>query len=86
MTIDGAIVKEQGQLFGIVIVKSSVTSNSSAAARTRATLQAQIQDFSGIPLILASQDSNGVFEYQGRKDIVAFLASIDASRIPRPNR
>lgn len=38
--------------------------------------------FPGMPLILASQDSQGRFEYQGRKDIVEFLASIDASRIP----
>jgi hypothetical protein len=41
-----------------------------------------IRDFQGLPIVLASQDSRGVFEYQGRRDIVDFLASIDPSRIP----
>jgi len=79
MQIDGAIIKEQGQEFGIVIVKQSAMSSDSAAAESRAAFQGL---FPGLPLILASQDSRGVFEYQGRRDIVAFLASIDASRIP----
>ena len=82
MRIDGAIVREQGLVFAIVIVKQQVTASSSEAASSRAAFQSQIRDFAGLPLILASQDSNGVFEYQGRRDIVDFLASIDASRIP----
>ena len=82
MTIDGAIVREQGQVFGIVIVQPSAMSSSSTAAETRAAFQQGIADFSGIPLVLACQDSRGVFSYQGRRDIVDFLASIDASRIP----
>jgi hypothetical protein len=82
MTVDGAIVREQGVTFAIVIVKPSAMSNSSVAAETRTAFQAQIRDFQGIPLILASQDSRGVFEYQGRDDIVRFLASIDHARIP----
>lgn len=82
MTIDGAIVREQGVTFGIVIVKPDVIATASEAEATRAAFQAQIADFSGLPLILAAQDSSGVFSYQGRRDIVGFLASIDASRIP----
>ena len=82
MQIDGAIVKEQGVTFGIVIVKQHVTSSSSEALGARAAFKSRIRDFQAIPLILASQDFNGVFEYQGRRDIVDFLASIDASRIP----
>ena len=82
MQIDGAIVKEQGQVFGIVIVKQNAMNSESVAAKTRAAFQAQIQDFAGMPLILASQDSHGVFEYQGRRDIVRFLASVDAALIP----
>jgi hypothetical protein len=82
MQIDGAIITEQGVTFAIVIVKPHVTASSSEAAKLRASLQSQIRDFAGIPLILASQDSRGVFEYEGRHDIVDFLASIDSSRIP----
>ena len=82
MTIDGAIVKEQGITFGIIVVKQSAISSDTAATDTRRAFQTQIRDFQGIPLILATQDSRGVFTYQGRRDIVDFLASISASRIP----
>jgi hypothetical protein len=82
MQIDGAIVREQGVTFGIVVVQPHVTSSPSQAARIREAYQSQVRDFAEIPLILASQDSRGRFEYQGKHDIVEFLASIDASRIP----
>ena len=82
MQIDGAIVREQGVVFAIVIVKPHITASQSEATSARAAYRAGIRDFRAMPLILASQDSNGVFEYQGRRDIVDFLASIDASRIP----
>jgi hypothetical protein len=82
MTIDGAIIREQGITFGIIIVKQSVISSDSSARESRANFQRLLADFSDIPLILAAQDSRGVFEYWGRPDIVDFLASIEASRIP----
>jgi hypothetical protein len=82
MQIEGALVREQGIEFGIVIVQKGAMMTDSIAAETRAVFQAQIRDFDGIPLILASQDSRGAFEYHGRHDIVGFLASVDASRIP----
>jgi hypothetical protein len=73
MRIQGAIVKEQGVTFAIVIVKPSAMDSSSESDKTRAAFQGLFQ---GLPLILASQDSHGVFSYQGRRDIVALLASI----------
>lgn len=82
MDLDGAIIKEQGVVFAIVVVKPHAMATRERAAETRAVLQAQIADFSGIPLILASQDSDGVFSYQGRPDIVDFLADIDSCCIP----
>jgi hypothetical protein len=82
MNINGAIIKEQGVTFGIIIVKIQAISTPSEADKTRALFQSGLREFQGIPLILASQDSSGRFQYQGRKDIVKFLASIDASRIP----
>ncbi len=82
MTIDGAIVREQGITFGIIVVKQSAISTNTEATETRRAFQTKIRDFQGMPLILAAQDSRGVFTYQGRRDIVDFLASIDASRIP----
>ena len=81
MQIDGAIVKEQGVTFAIVIVKSHVIQTQSSANDMRDSIST-ITDFQVLPIILAAQDARGTFTYQGRPDIVEFLASIDASRIP----
>ena len=79
MKIQGAVVKEQGVTFAIVIVKKTAMQTAHDSTKTRAAFQSL---FPGLPIVLASQDSRGLFEYQGRKDLVGFLASIDASRIP----
>jgi hypothetical protein len=76
MKMQGAVIKEQGITFAIVIVTQSGMHD---PARTRAAFQGL---FPGISLVLAHQDSRGLFEYQGRRDLVDFLASIDSSRIP----
>jgi len=81
MQIDGAIVREQGVTFAIVIVKPHVIQTQASADEARRSF-ATIADFAGLPIILAAQDSRGTFTYQGRHDIVKFLASIAASRIP----
>jgi aromatic ring-opening dioxygenase catalytic subunit (LigB family) len=81
MKIEGSIITEQGQTFAIIVVKPHVINNALDAQRIRQSVSA-IQDFNGIPIILAAQDARGQFTYQGRRDIVGFLASIDPSRIP----
>ena len=63
-------------------MKSSAMINPTVSASTRANFQRVLAEFSGIPLVLASQDSRGVFSYEGKPDIVDFLASIDLNRIP----
>jgi len=79
MQIDGAVIKEQGITFSIVIVKSHILNNNSTSDEARRSFQPL---FPGIPLILMAQDSRGVPTYQGRTDIVKFLANIDHNRIP----
>ncbi len=81
MQLDGAIIDEQGVTFAIVVVKTGVLQTRSRSDQVRESL-ALIQDFSELPIVLAAQDAKGRFTYQGRHDIVDFLASIDASRIP----
>jgi hypothetical protein len=76
MQVDGAIVREQGVTFGIVIVRESAMHH---PQETREAFQGL---FRGMSLVLASQDSRGVFSYQGRRDLVNFLVSIDPRRIP----
>lgn len=79
MQFDGALVKEQGVTFAIVIVKGHVLQSSNREDVRR--------DFArffplGIPIILMAQNSSGTPRYHGRKDIVNFLANINHARIP----
>lgn len=78
MKIQGAVVKEQGVTFSIFIVKSHVMSSASAREDARRGVSQVLPS----PVILMSQDSKGVPTYEGRKDIVKFLANIDPTRIP----
>ncbi|MCI5139343.1 MAG: hypothetical protein D3922_13245, partial [Candidatus Electrothrix sp. AR1] len=76
MQVNGAIVKKQDVTFAIVTVKSFVMKNTAAADRIRSNCST-IRDFQGVPLILAFQESRDQFKYQGRKDIVTYLAKIN---------
>ena len=80
MQFEGALLKEQGVKFAIVIVKPYVLQNTFEADDARRSFAPFFEP--GIPIILMAQDSRGVPTYQGRRDIVKFLASIDHRRIP----
>lgn len=79
MQFDGAVVKEQGITFGIIIVKPFILQNTNEAQKMR---NFGIRAFGAMPIILASQNSGGRFTYNGRPDIVKFLAKISPTRIP----
>ncbi len=78
MQFDGAVIKEQGITFAIVVVKPHILNNSNDRENAR---QGFASYFPGIPLILMAQDSRGIPTYHGRQDIVKFLANIHPSRI-----
>lgn len=79
MQFEGAVIKEQGITFAIVIVKQFITSN-------REKAQEAIRSFSsffpGIPLVLMSQDSRGIPTYFGRQDISRFMANVPVHAVP----
>jgi len=79
MTLQGAVIIEQGVTFAIVVVKQSVTNYTSKIIRTRQQLQ---PFFPNMPIILMSQDSNGTPHYYGRRDIVEFLKTVRLDQIP----
>jgi len=79
MRIQGAVIREQGVSFAIVVVKAFAIQTTHEAQKTREAFQPA---FPGLPLVLAAQDGRGRFTYQGRQDIVKFLANISPSRIP----
>ena len=79
MKIQGALVKEQGVNFAIVIVKSFVLQSTFEANKAR---QSFASLFPGLPIILMAQDGSGRPTYQGRTDIVNFLVNVPMSVIP----
>lgn len=79
MQFEGALIKEQGVTFAIVVVKSHVLDSSSESENARRGFQPV---FPGVPIILMAQDSRGIPTYLGRPDIVKFLANVSISRIP----
>jgi len=79
MTFEGAVLKEQGVSFAIVVVKEYVLNSSSECNNARSGFQTI---FPRMPIILMAQNSRGIPRYQGRTDIVNFLANVHPSRIP----
>ena len=79
MTFQGAVVREQGVTFAIVIVRSSALHTAAAGQETIRSFQPL---FPSTPIVLMAQDSRGTPTYFGRRDIVDFLSHISISRIP----
>ena len=80
MNFEGAVIKEKGVTFGIVIVKSHVLN--SPWERTDAA-QFGVSAFGRMPIVLMSQDRRGVPTYWGRRDIVAFRGVATRTRRAR---
>lgn len=79
MQIEGALLNEQGVSFAIAVVKPHVLNSTTDCANMRRALNTV---FTGVPIILMAQDYKGTPTYQGRTDIVNFLAKVHPSRIP----
>jgi hypothetical protein len=79
MKIQGAVIKEQGVTFAVVIVKKTVIDNSSEANSAIAAFR---PIFPGVPLVLMAQDHRGVPTYYGRQDIARFMANVPLHIIP----
>ncbi|MGB8225295.1 MAG: hypothetical protein WCE45_00310 [Sedimentisphaerales bacterium] len=79
MKFQGAVIREQGVTFAIIIVKKYVVDNSIS---TREAINSFQPLFPGIPIILMAQDSRGIPTYSGRPDIVKFLVNVPLNAIP----
>ncbi len=78
MRIQGAIFREQGQTFAVVVVKSQVVQSSSSAADAIRCLAPVF----GVPIVLMAQDSRGRPTFYGRPDIARFMASVPLHAVP----
>lgn len=79
MKFQGAVIKEQGVTFGIVIVKPAILQSPSDRDDMSAF---GVRAFGIMPIVLMAQNARGVPTYWGRKDIVSFLSHISVQRIP----
>ncbi len=79
MKVQGAVIKEQGVRFAIVIEKKSIVDSQSQGEEAINSFNPL---FPRMPIVLMAQDSRGIPKYRGRKDIVHFLTNIHLSRIP----
>ena len=79
MKFDGAVIKVMRVRFAIVVVKPHVIDSKPISQKAR--LEAN-RFFPAMPIILLSRDLKGKPTYQGRLDIIRFLAKVHPSRIP----
>ena len=73
MTIEGAVIREQGISFAVVVVKPHVVS---APTEAEKAIRAFSPVFGGVPVVLMAQDGRGRPTYYGREDIARFMAKV----------
>ena len=78
MTIDAALVREQGVTFAVVAVKNHAVSSDSSRREAMVAFGTQ---FPGVPIVLMAQDSRGR-PSSGPSDIVRFLAKVPVNALP----
>jgi hypothetical protein len=79
MQFEGAVIREQGQTFAVVVVKRHVLDSPSQANQTITSFRPALP---GMPVVLMGQDARGRATYYGRRDIVDFLSNVSSDRIP----
>lgn len=77
MQFEGALIREQGVEFAVVVVKRFVLDNSGHVNELIGKFQLHFQ----LPVVLMAQDASGVPTYLGREDIVRFLANVSMNAI-----
>lgn len=75
----GAVIKEQGVTFAVVIVRPETFNDKAFADKLIDTFE---PSFGGIPVILMAQDAKGTPTYYGRTDISNFMANVPLENIP----
>ncbi|OBP14225.1 hypothetical protein A5320_16455 [Rheinheimera sp. SA_1] len=79
MKFQGAVIKEQGVTFAIVVVKKHVLDS---PHQSEEAISSFMPLFPHMPIVLMAQDQRGVASYRGRRDITNFLVNIHVSQIP----
>lgn len=78
MQITGAVLREQGVSFAVVIVKPQVVQNSVEAMSAIASFTPVFR----VPVLLMAQDAGGRPTYFGRNDLARFMSRVPLSAVP----
>ena len=78
MRFQGAVIREQGVDFAIIIVKPHVLQCQSDSEQMISAWRVRF----GVPVVLMAQDGQGKPTYLGRPDIVRFLSRVPLRAIP----
>jgi len=76
---EGAVIREQGVTFAIVVVRQSVLQSTTEANRAIQSFQPA---FPGMPVVLMAQDGHGRPTYSGRRDLSQFMANVPLQAVP----
>jgi hypothetical protein len=79
MVIHGAVVKEQGQTFAVVVVQPAILASQVEAQKTVTSLK---PIFPNMPIVLMAQEEGKKARFVGRADIAQFLAGVPVNSIP----
>jgi hypothetical protein len=79
MKIQGAVIREQGVSFAIVVVKKHIVDSPSESNKS---IQSFSRFFPRMPIVLMGQGPTGQAKYRGRQDLVNFLSRLHISQIP----
>lgn len=78
MRVQGAVIREQGQTFAVVVVKPHVVQNQTEADNV---IRGFIPVFR-VPVVLMAQDGHGRATFYGRQDIANFMSGVPLNAIP----
>lgn len=76
--VQGAVIREQGVEFAVVIVKRHVLDNAHDARE----MISAFEPIFNAPTVLMAQDSRGTPTYYGRPDIARFMANVPLAAVP----
>lgn len=79
MSFDGAVMERQGEKFAVVAVKLHVLGFSGTCEEAAAKYEPYFPD---MPIVLMSQDADGVPKYCGNSEYVGYIDQLGAASIP----
>ncbi len=78
MQVTGAVIREQGVTFAVVVVQPHVVAN---ATEANAMISGLVPVFRA-PVVLMAQDGSGRPTYFGRRDLAGFLSNVPLRAVP----